>query len=106
MERRGFLRMATAGLAGVAQLGAAQTGAGSGSIGAGVGQDGAKPGGRNQNGTPMQVVIERAAQGQPSKGKVFALISPHLDDGPIFAGGTMAKLLQEWLQGIHHPHKQ
>jgi LmbE family N-acetylglucosaminyl deacetylase len=99
MERRGFFRMAAAGLAGVAQLGAAQTGAGSGSIGAGVGQDGAKPGGRNQSGTPMQVVIERAAQGQPSKGKVFALISPHLDDGPIFAGGTMAKLLQEGYKG-------
>jgi len=37
---------------------------------------------------------------QPSKGKVFALITPHLDDGPIFAGGTVAKLLSEGYTGF------
>ncbi|HYM10248.1 MAG TPA: PIG-L family deacetylase [Bryobacterales bacterium] len=45
------------------------------------------------------VVIERAATGQPHAGKVLALIEPHLDDGPIFAGGTIAKLLHEGYTG-------
>ena len=77
MERRGFFKMAAAaGLAGAGQVpGAAQTGA------------------------APQVVIERAVTNQPSKGKVFALITPHLDDGPIFAGGTVAKLLNEGYTG-------
>jgi LmbE family N-acetylglucosaminyl deacetylase len=87
---------AVAGLAGVSQVTAAGQSAATGSS---VGEDGAKPGGRNQNGTPLGVEIERVATGMPSKGKVFALISPHLDDGPIFAGGTMAKLLAEGYTG-------
>ena len=75
MERRGFFKMAAAaGLAGASQAGAQTT----------------------QNQPP---VIERANPGQPSKGKVFALITPHLDDGPIFAGGTVAKLLNEGYSG-------
>jgi len=45
------------------------------------------------------VVIERATAGQPHRGKVLALITPHLDDGPIFAGGTLAKLLAEGYSG-------
>jgi LmbE family N-acetylglucosaminyl deacetylase len=45
------------------------------------------------------VFIERAAQGKPHAGKVLALIEPHLDDGPIFAGGTVAKLLEEGYTG-------
>jgi LmbE family N-acetylglucosaminyl deacetylase len=44
-------------------------------------------------------VIERARDGQPHRGKVLALITPHLDDGPIFIGGTLAKLLQEGYTG-------
>jgi LmbE family N-acetylglucosaminyl deacetylase len=43
--------------------------------------------------------IERPATGTPRKGKVLALITPHLDDGPIFAGGTIAKLLHEGATG-------
>jgi len=43
--------------------------------------------------------VERAVADQPHKGKVFALITPHLDDGPIFAGGTIAKLLNEGYTG-------
>src|ERR1700693_1886417 len=43
--------------------------------------------------------IERPATGTPRKGKVLALITPHLDDGPIFAGGTIAKLLREGATG-------
>src|SRR5579864_9506614 len=45
------------------------------------------------------VSIERAASGTPRKGKVLALITPHLDDGPIFASGTIAKLLREGYKG-------
>ncbi|MGD0298601.1 MAG: PIG-L family deacetylase [Bryobacteraceae bacterium] len=45
------------------------------------------------------VSIERSATGTPRKGKVLALITPHLDDGPIFAGGTIAKLLREGATG-------
>ena len=45
------------------------------------------------------VVIERAASGTPHQGKVLALITPHLDDGPFFACGTVAKLLREGYTG-------
>jgi hypothetical protein len=44
-------------------------------------------------------VIERAAAGAPHRDKVLALITPHLDDGPIFASGTIAKLLSEGYTG-------
>jgi LmbE family N-acetylglucosaminyl deacetylase len=43
-----------------------------------------------------EVTIER---GGDRKGQVLALITPHLDDGPIFAGGTIAKLLAEGCKG-------
>jgi LmbE family N-acetylglucosaminyl deacetylase len=45
------------------------------------------------------VFIERAATGEPHQGKVLALITPHLDDGPFFACGTVAKLLKEGYAG-------
>lgn len=48
---------------------------------------------------PADIVIERAQTGKPHMGKVLALITPHLDDGPIFAGGTVAKLLKEGYTG-------
>lgn len=46
-----------------------------------------------------EVFIERPATGEPHKGKVLALITPHLDDGPYFACGTVAKLLKEGYTG-------
>ncbi len=46
-----------------------------------------------------EVVVEQSVSGQPNRGKVLALITPHLDDGPIFAGGTLAKLLREGYTG-------
>jgi LmbE family N-acetylglucosaminyl deacetylase len=46
------------------------------------------------------VFIERAATGKPHEGKVLALITPHLDDGPFFACGTVAKLLKEGYTGF------
>lgn len=48
---------------------------------------------------PQTVTIEKHAPGTPHKGKVLALITPHLDDGPIFAFGTIAKLLKEGYTG-------
>ena len=48
-----------------------------------------------QTPSAADVVIERAVSGSPHRGKVLALITPHLDDGPFFASGTVTKLLQE-----------
>ncbi len=45
------------------------------------------------------LVIERAAAGKPHTGKVLAAIQPHSDDIPIFAAGTVAKLLNEGYTG-------
>lgn len=47
-----------------------------------------------------EVVIERPASGTPHAGKVLALITPHLDDGPFFASGTVSKLLNEGYTGV------
>ena len=71
MRRRDFLELAAAGL-GVASL--------------------EKP-------AQSQVVVERANPDQPGRGKVLALVTPHLDDGPIFASGTIAKLISEGYTG-------
>lgn len=69
------------------------------------------PGGRPGGGIPMQtagptmvgrngeVVIERDQPGRPHAGKVLAAIQPHSDDIPIFASGTVAKLLREGYVG-------
>jgi len=45
------------------------------------------------------IIIERPLQGKPHQGKVLAAIQPHCDDVPIFAGGTVAKLIQEGYTG-------
>jgi LmbE family N-acetylglucosaminyl deacetylase len=41
------------------------------------------------------VVIERALPGTPHLGKTLAAIQPHSDDIPIFAAGTVRKLIRE-----------
>ena len=46
-----------------------------------------------------EVVVERDLPGKPHTGKVLAAIQPHADDIPIFAGGTVAKLLSEGYAG-------
>jgi len=75
MERRNFLGNALAGgLLGASQLPA-------------------------QTPRAAEPVIERAATGTPHHGKVLALITPHLDDGPFFACGTVMKLLTEGYTG-------
>jgi LmbE family N-acetylglucosaminyl deacetylase len=45
------------------------------------------------------VVIERAQPGKPHAGKVLAAIQPHSDDIPLFAAGTVAKLIKEGYTG-------
>jgi LmbE family N-acetylglucosaminyl deacetylase len=64
--------------------------------------------GPKQTGPPQQaqrsaagegVFVERAASGKPHAGKVLAAIQPHTDDVPIFAGGTVAKLIGEGYTG-------
>jgi LmbE family N-acetylglucosaminyl deacetylase len=54
---------------------------------------------RAQTASAAEVTIERALSGTPHRGKVLALITPHLDDGPFFASGTVAKLLHEGYTG-------
>ena len=46
------------------------------------------------------VFVEREESGQPHKGKVLAAIQPHSDDLPLFAGGTVLKLIKEGYSGI------
>ena len=43
--------------------------------------------------------IEKVIEGRPSEGKVLAVIQPHCDDIPIFAAGTVAKLIYEGYTG-------
>ena len=45
------------------------------------------------------VVVERPVAGKPHAGKVLAAIQPHCDDIPLFAAGTVAKLLEEGYTG-------
>jgi LmbE family N-acetylglucosaminyl deacetylase len=45
------------------------------------------------------IFVEHPASGRPHVGKVLAAIQPHTDDIPIFAGGTVAKLVAEGYTG-------
>ena len=54
---------------------------------------------RSARAADPEVVIERNASGRPHAGKVLAAIQPHADDLPIFAGGTVAKLIAEGYTG-------
>jgi LmbE family N-acetylglucosaminyl deacetylase len=45
------------------------------------------------------VIIEKLQENQPHKGKVLAVIQPHNDDIPLFAAGTVAKLIYEGYTG-------
>ena len=46
-----------------------------------------------------ELVIERPLAGRPHAGKVLAAIQPHADDLPLFAAGTIAKLVTEGYTG-------
>ena len=45
------------------------------------------------------VFVERVQAGRPHAGKVLAAIQPHSDDIPLFAAGTVAKLIEEGYTG-------
>jgi LmbE family N-acetylglucosaminyl deacetylase len=53
-------------------------------------------------GTSYQVnaIVERRLSGRPHKGKMLAAIQPHCDDIPIYAGGTILKLIDEGYEGV------
>ena len=46
-----------------------------------------------------EIVFERQAAGTPRKGHVLAAIQAHSDDIPLYAAGTVAKLMQEGYTG-------
>lgn len=48
----------------------------------------------------VETTIERRVAGKPHKGKMLAAIQPHCDDIPIYAGGTILKLIDEGYEGI------
>jgi len=56
-------------------------------------------GGTGSTSYQAKVQVERRQPGQPHKGKVFAAIQPHCDDIPIFAGGTVLKMIDEGYTG-------
>jgi LmbE family N-acetylglucosaminyl deacetylase len=45
------------------------------------------------------LLIERDRPGKPHQGKVLAAVQAHSDDIPLFAGGTVAKLIDEGYTG-------
>ena len=46
------------------------------------------------------VTFERPTGGMPHKGKMLAAIQAHSDDVPLFAAGTVAKLINEGYRGV------
>lgn len=46
-----------------------------------------------------RAVLEKHVSGRPHQGKVLAAIQPHADDIPIYASGTVAKLIGEGYTG-------
>src|SRR5215467_10520296 len=57
-------------------------------------------GGTGSTSYTFEVSVQRKQAGKPHKGKVLAAIQPHCDDVPIFAGGTVVKLLDEDYTGV------
>jgi len=60
----------------------------------------AQAGGTGSVSFAVDLVVERAQTGKPHQGKVLAAIQPHCDDIPIFAAGTILKLLGEGYTGV------
>lgn len=56
-------------------------------------------GGTGSTSYQVQPVIETRVSGKPHQGKVLAAIQPHCDDIPIFAAGTVLKLIDEGYTG-------
>ena len=98
MERKDFLKK---GLVSGALLGTSVLTSASNSTGNGNTQNDKKKMGSNVNsgGDPEEIIIERSVPGKPHKGKVLLAIQAHSDDIPLFAGGTVAKLMDEGYTG-------
>lgn len=56
-------------------------------------------GGTGSTSYQVRATVERRQSGKPHRGKVLAAIQPHCDDIPIFAGGTVLKLIDEGYTG-------
>ena len=56
-------------------------------------------GGTGSTSYRVPLTIERRQSGKPHQGKVLAAIQPHCDDIPLFAGGTVLKLIDEGYTG-------
>jgi LmbE family N-acetylglucosaminyl deacetylase len=52
-----------------------------------------------QQAAQPSVVLERSVAGQPHRGKVLLALQAHSDDIPLFAAGTVAKLIEEGYTG-------
>lgn len=50
-------------------------------------------------GKEEDIFIEKLQSGRPHEGKVLVAIQPHSDDIPLFAAGTVAKLIREGYTG-------
>jgi len=48
----------------------------------------------------LEITVERKREGRPHAGKMLAAVQPHCDDVPLFAGGTVLKLIDEGYRGI------
>jgi len=59
-------------------------------------------GGTGETSYRSPLVIERPQPGKPHQGKVLAAIQPHCDDIPIFAAGTVLKLIDEGYTGYYY----
>jgi LmbE family N-acetylglucosaminyl deacetylase len=96
MDRRRFLHATTvAGLASATRVHAR------------AGAQGQAPGNPGQPGAPplqqfdghAPLVVERPREGKPRAGQVVLAIQPHSDDIPLFAAGTVLKLIDEGATG-------
>lgn len=56
-------------------------------------------GGTGSTSYETRITIERRRTGKPRQGQVVCAIQPHCDDVPIFAAGTVAKLIDEGCTG-------
>jgi LmbE family N-acetylglucosaminyl deacetylase len=56
-------------------------------------------GGTGSTAFQVPLTVERRQSGKPHQGKVLMAIQPHCDDIPIFAGGTVLKLIDEGYTG-------
>jgi LmbE family N-acetylglucosaminyl deacetylase len=56
-------------------------------------------GGTGNTSYQADITVERRRPGKPRQGQVLCAIQPHCDDVPIFAGGTVAKLIDEGCTG-------